>query len=184
MGTPIDLVALLAETEAEEKAAKAVELTEEEKAAHLLLERRSKAREERATAEKARREVDGGTREAIADSLRVARRIAAQPALAKYQPTEWRPGPQYQSDEELARLAGDIGTTIFHPVGTTKMGADGDPMAVLDSQLRVRGVTGLRVVDAGAMPAITSGNTNSPTLMMAEKASEWILADASGATAG
>ncbi len=123
-------------------------------------------------------------RQVAADSLRVARRIAAQPALAKYQPTEWRPGPQYQSDEELARLAGDIGTTIFHPVGTTKMGADGDPMAVLDSQLRVRGVTGLRVVDAGAMPAITSGNTNSPTLMMAEKASEWILADASGATAG
>jgi choline dehydrogenase len=114
-------------------------------------------------------------RKVAADSLRVTRRIAAQPALAKYQPIEWRPGPQYQSDGELARLAGDIATTIFHPVGTTKMGRDDDPMAVLDSQMRVRGIEGLRVVDAGAMPVITSGNTNSPTLMMAEKAAEWIL---------
>jgi choline dehydrogenase len=117
-------------------------------------------------------------RKVAADSLRVTRRIAAQPALAKYRPQEWRPGPQYQSDEELARLAGDIATTIFHPVGTTRMGRDDDTMAVLDSQLRVRGVAGLRVVDAGAMPTITSGNTNSPTLMMAEKAAEWILRDA------
>jgi choline dehydrogenase len=116
-------------------------------------------------------------RKVAADSLRVTRRIAAQPALAKYQPQEWRPGTQYQSDEELARLAGDIATTIFHPVGTTKMGRDDDPMAVLDAQLRVRGVTALRVVDAGAMPTITSGNTNSPTLMMAEKAAGWILQD-------
>ncbi|HTH78344.1 MAG TPA: GMC family oxidoreductase N-terminal domain-containing protein [Ramlibacter sp.] len=109
-----------------------------------------------------------------ADSLRVTRRICAQPALAKYQPHEWKPGPQYQSDEDLAKLAGDIATTIFHPVGTTKMGADNDPMAVLDSHLRVRGVKGLRVVDAGAMPTITSGNTNSPVLMMAEMAAGWI----------
>jgi choline dehydrogenase len=114
-------------------------------------------------------------RKVAADSLRVTRRIAAQPALAKYQPQEWRPGTQYQSDDELARLAGDIATTIFHPVGTTKMGRADDPMAVLDAQLRVRGVGALRVVDAGAMPAITSGNTNSPTLMMAEKAAGWIL---------
>ena len=113
-------------------------------------------------------------RQVAADSLRVARRIASQPALARYQPEEWRPGPQYESDEDLARLAGDIATTIFHPVGTTKMGADGDPMAVLDARLRVRGVAGLRVVDAGAMPTITSGNTNSPTLMLAEKAAEWV----------
>jgi choline dehydrogenase len=113
-----------------------------------------------------------------ADSLRVTRRIVAQPALAGYQPQEWKPGLQYQSDEELARLAGDIATTIFHPVGTTKMGADDDPLAVLDSQLRVRGIAGLRVVDAGAMPTITSGNTNSPTLMMAEKAADWIVRDA------
>jgi len=116
-------------------------------------------------------------RQVAADSLRVTRRIAEQPALAKYKPQEWKPGVQYQSDEDLARLAGDIATTIFHPVGTTKMGADGDPMAVLDSRLRVRGVQGLRVADAGAMPTITSGNTNSPTLMLAEKAAGWILAD-------
>ncbi|RQO63930.1 choline dehydrogenase [Variovorax sp. KBW07] len=116
-------------------------------------------------------------RKVAADSLRVTRRIASQPALAKYKPQEWKPGVQYQTDEDLARLAGDIATTIFHPVGTTKMGADGDPMAVLDSRLRVRGVQGLRVVDAGAMPTITSGNTNSPTLMMAEKAAGWILED-------
>jgi len=113
-------------------------------------------------------------RKVAADSLRVTRRIAAQPALARYAPEEWKPGVQYQSDEELARLAGDIATTIFHPVGTTRMGADGDPMAVLDSRLRVRGIQGLRVVDAGAMPTITSGNTNSPTLMMAEKAAGWV----------
>ncbi|WP_062472757.1 GMC family oxidoreductase [Variovorax boronicumulans] len=116
-------------------------------------------------------------RKVAADSLRVTRRIAQQPALAKYKPQEWKPGVQYQTDEDLARLAGDIATTIFHPVGTTKMGADGDPMAVLDARLRVRGVHGLRVVDAGAMPTITSGNTNSPTLMMAEKAAGWILED-------
>jgi len=122
-------------------------------------------------------------RQVAADSLRVTRRIAAQPALAKYRPEEWKPGVQYQSDADLARLAGDIATTIFHPVGTTKMGADGDPMAVLDSRLRVRDgrggrIAGLRVVDAGAMPTITSGNTNSPTLMMAEQAAAWIRADA------
>jgi choline dehydrogenase len=117
-------------------------------------------------------------RKVAADSLRVTRRIAAQPALAKYRPQEWRPGTQYESDDDLARLAGDIATTIFHPVGTTPMGADDDPAAVLDSMLRVRGIAGLRVVDAGAMPTITSGNTNSPTLMMAEKAAEWITREA------
>ncbi len=117
-------------------------------------------------------------REVAAQSLRVVRRIASQPALARYQPQEWKPGPQYESDEDLARLAGDIATTIFHPVGTTKMGRDDDPMAVLDSELRVRGVAGLRVVDAGAMPTITSGNTNAPTLMMAEKAANWVLSAA------
>ena len=113
-------------------------------------------------------------RQVAADSLRVVRRIAQQPALARYAPEEYKPGPQYQSDADLARLAGDIATTIFHPVGTTRMGRDGDPMAVLDSRLRVRGVAGLRVVDAGAMPTITSGNTNSPTLMMAEMAAQWL----------
>ncbi len=113
-------------------------------------------------------------RQVAADSLRVTRRIVAQPALAAYQPREYKPGAQFESDEDLARLAGDIATTIFHPVGTTKMGADGDALAVLDSQFRVRGIKDLRVVDAGAMPTITSGNTNSPTLMMAEKAAQWI----------
>jgi choline dehydrogenase len=113
-------------------------------------------------------------RQVAADSLRVTRHIVSQRALAPYQPEEFRPGVQFQSDEELARLAGDIATTIFHPVGTTKMGRSDDPMAVLDSHLRVRGVAGLRVVDAGAMPLITSGNTNSPTLMLAEKAAQWL----------
>ena len=111
-----------------------------------------------------------------ADSLRVTRRIVSQSALAEYQPEEFSPGMQFQTDDELARLAGDIATTIFHPVGTTKMGRDDDPMAVVDSHLRVRGIRGLRVVDAGVMPLITSGNTNSPTLMIAEKAAEWIQA--------
>jgi len=118
-------------------------------------------------------------RKVAADSLRLTRTIVAQPALANYQPQEFKPGVQYQSDDDLARLAGDIATTIFHPVGTTKMGRADDPLAVLDSHLRVRGpsgglIAGLRVVDAGAMPVITSGNTNSPTLMMAEKAARWI----------
>ncbi len=125
-------------------------------------------------------------RRVAADSLRVTRKIVAQPALAKFQPEEWKPGVQFQTDDELAKLAGDIATTIFHPVGTTKMGRDDDPMAVLDARLRVcnpRGgpaavIAGLRVVDAGAMPTITSGNTNSPTLMVAEKAAQWIAADA------
>ncbi len=114
-------------------------------------------------------------RQVAADSLRVTRKIVEQPALAKYRPEEFKPGVQFQSDEELARLAGDIASTIFHPVGTTKMGRADDPMAVVDSHLRVRGVTGLRVVDAGVMPTITSGNTNSPTLMIAEKAATWIV---------
>ncbi|MEX2473940.1 GMC family oxidoreductase [Marinobacter sp.] len=115
-------------------------------------------------------------RKVAADSLRVTRRIARQPAFAQYQPEEYKPGAQFQSDDELARLAGDIGTTIFHPVGTTRMGRADDPLAVVDSHLRVRGVSGLRVVDASVMPTITSGNTNSPTLMIAEKAAAWILA--------
>ncbi len=109
-----------------------------------------------------------------AESLRVTRRIVSQPALARFSPQEYKPGVQFQSDAELARLAGDIATTIFHPVGTCAMGKPGDAHAVLDSHMRVQGVRGLRVVDASAMPSITSGNTNSPTLMMAEKAARWI----------
>ncbi|HEU0305752.1 MAG TPA: GMC family oxidoreductase N-terminal domain-containing protein, partial [Lysobacter sp.] len=117
-------------------------------------------------------------RQVAADSLRVTRRIAAQPALARYRPEEFKPGVQYQSDEDLARLAGDIATTIFHPVGTAKMGRTSDPCAVVDPHLRVIGVMGLRVVDASVMPTITSGNTSSPTLMIAEKAARWIAAGA------
>ncbi|KPQ21786.1 MULTISPECIES: GMC family oxidoreductase [unclassified Halomonas] len=118
-------------------------------------------------------------RKVAADSLRVTRKIAEQPAFAKYQPEEVKPGLEYQSDDELARLAGDIGTTIFHPVGTARMGREDDSMAVVDSQLRVRGISGLRVADASVMPTITSGNTNSPTLMIAEKAADWILSERS-----
>ncbi|WP_417579714.1 GMC family oxidoreductase [Nitrincola sp.] len=114
-------------------------------------------------------------RKVAAQSLRQVREIVAQPALQQYEPEEWRPGVQYQTDDELAMLAGDIATTIFHPVGTVKMGRDDDPMAVVDSHLRVKGVQGLRVVDASIMPVITSGNTNSPTLMIAEKAAGWII---------
>ncbi len=113
-------------------------------------------------------------RKVAVDGLRLTRRIASQPALAKYNPQEYKPGPQYESDAELAKLAGDIGTTIFHPVGTVKMGSLADPGVVVDSHLRVRGVAGLRVVDASVMPTITSGNTSSPTMMIAEKAALWI----------
>ncbi|MBW8845314.1 MAG: GMC family oxidoreductase N-terminal domain-containing protein [Burkholderiales bacterium] len=116
-----------------------------------------------------------GDRHVAAESLRLTRRIVAQPALAGFKPEEFKPGPQYQTDEELARLAGDIATTIFHPVGTCRMGRKDDPGAVLDSRLRVRGVTGLRVADASVMPTITSGNTNSPTLMIAEKLAGWLV---------
>jgi choline dehydrogenase len=115
-------------------------------------------------------------RKIAADSLRLTRRIVAQPALAKYRPKEVKPGVQFETDAELAQLAGDIGTTIFHPVGTAKMGPAADPMAVVDARLRVHGIKGLRVVDASVMPTITSGNTNSPTLMIAERAAGWILA--------
>ena len=119
-------------------------------------------------------------RKVAADSLRVTRRIMSQAAMAPYAPEEYKPGAQYQTDEDLARLAGDIASTIFHPVGTTRMGRDDDPMAVVNSRLQVRGIHGLRVVDAGVMPTITSGNTNSPTLMIAEKAAHWMALEAAG----
>ncbi|RUL77636.1 GMC family oxidoreductase [Dyella choica] len=113
-------------------------------------------------------------RKIAADALRLTRRIVQQQALARYEPEEYKPGIQYQTEEELMQSASDIGTTIFHPVGTVKMGKADDPMAVLDSHLRVRGIAGLRVVDASVMPTITSGNTSAPTMMIAEKASHWI----------
>jgi choline dehydrogenase len=117
-------------------------------------------------------------RQTAAAALALTRRIVAAPSLARYQPQEFKPGPHYRTEEELAEAAGLIGTTIFHPVGTCKMGKQDDPQAVVDSRLRVRGVGRLRVVDASIMPFITSGNTNSPTLMIAEKAAAMIAADA------
>jgi len=116
-------------------------------------------------------------RKVATDSLRLTRRIAAQPALAKYSPQEFLPGEKFDSDEELVRAAGDIGTTIFHPVGTCRMGPDSDPGAVVDARLRLRGIQSLRVVDASIMPNITSGNTNSPTLMIAERGADMIRED-------
>jgi choline dehydrogenase len=120
-------------------------------------------------------------RRVAVDSIRLSRRLAAARALARYAPRELKPGANLQSDDELVRAAGEIGTTIFHPVGTAKMGLAQDPLAVVDERLRVYGVGGLRVADASVMPRITSGNTGSPTMMIAEKAAEMILADARAA---
>ena len=108
-----------------------------------------------------------------AQSIKLARKIISQPAMKKYNPKEYAPGIQFQSEDELKKVAGDIGTTIFHPVGTCAMGTN--VSSVTDSNLKVRGVEGLRIADASIMPTITSGNTNAPTLMIAEKASEMIL---------
>ncbi len=117
-----------------------------------------------------------GDRIVAANAIKLTRQIMSQPAMAQYAPEEFKPGPQYQTDAELAEGAGNIASTIFHPVGTARMGTD--PLAVVDERCRVRGIEGLRVVDASVMPAITSGNTNSPTIMIAEKASDMIKADA------
>ncbi len=110
-----------------------------------------------------------------ADAIMLTRRIVSAPALAKFKPVEYKPGAQLTTQQDLMRAAGDIGTTIFHPVGTLKMGTESDPNAVTDRELKVRGINGLRVVDASIMPTITSGNTNAPTMMIAEKAAEMIL---------
>ena len=117
-----------------------------------------------------------GDRRVAARAIRLTRRIMAQKPLARYQPEEFKPGPAFQTDAELAKGAGDIASTIFHPVGTARMG--NDPGAVVDARLRVNGVTGLRVVDASIMPRITSGNTQAPVIMIAEKAADMILHDA------
>ena len=114
-------------------------------------------------------------RRVAAESLRLTRKIVQTDALKPYAPEEYKPGVQYQSDDDLIKAAGDIGTTIFHPVGTCKMGRAEDPMAVLDSELRVRGIHHLRVVDASAMPTITSGNTAAPTMMIAQRAAELLI---------
>lgn len=112
-----------------------------------------------------------------ADSLRLTRRIVQAPALARYSPDEFLPGPKVQSDAELVRAAGDIGTTIFHPIGTCRMGRADDPAAVVDSRLRLRGIERLRVVDASIMPTITSGNTAAPVMMIAERGAEMLRQD-------
>ena len=111
-----------------------------------------------------------------ARSMRFTRRIMASKALSKYAPEEWRPGPAVSDDAGLVKAAGDLGTTIFHPVSTCKMGSD--PLAVVDDRLRVHGIAGLRVIDASIMPRITSGNTNAPTYMIAERGAEFILTEA------
>jgi choline dehydrogenase-like flavoprotein len=118
-------------------------------------------------------------RRIAAESIRITRKIVAQPALQKFAPEEYLPGPQVRDDDEAAliKAAGDCGTTIFHPVGTAKMGRTDDAKAVVDARLRVIGLDGLRIVDASVMPSITSGNTNSPTMMIAEKGAEMILED-------
>ena len=116
-----------------------------------------------------------GDLEVASRAIRLTRQIAAQPAFARYSPQEYRPGPEYQTEADLRRAAGEIGTTIFHPVGTCRMGAD--PGAVVDARLRFNGLGRLRIADASIMPTITSGNTNSPTIMIADKAAGMILAD-------
>jgi choline dehydrogenase len=117
-------------------------------------------------------------RTVAADAIRVTRRLMRQPAMQPYHPEEYLPGPSVGDDDaSLAKAAGDIGTTIFHPVGTAKMGLPSDPHAVVDERLRVIGLQGLRVVDASVMPTITSGNTNTPTIMIADKAAGMVLAD-------
>jgi choline dehydrogenase len=112
-----------------------------------------------------------------ADALTLVRRIVAQAPMQRYKPQEFRPGPSVATQEELVRAAGDLGTTIFHPVGTAKMGASQDAMAVVDERLRLRGIAGLHVIDASVMPMITSGNTAAPTMMIAEKGAAMILED-------
>lgn len=112
------------------------------------------------------------------DALRLTRRIMAAPALARFEPEEWRPGSKVDSDAGLVKAAGDLGTTIFHPVGTCKMGSD--PMAVVDARLRVHGIAGLRVIDASIMPTVVSGNTNAPSIMIGEKGAAMIQEDGRG----
>jgi choline dehydrogenase len=119
-------------------------------------------------------------RRIAASAIRLTRRIAAQPALARFHPEEYLPGATIRDDNEaaLVKAAGDIGTTIFHPVGTAKMGLASDPMTVVDERLRVSGIERLRVIDASVMPTITSGNTNAPTMMIAEKGAALLREDA------
>jgi choline dehydrogenase-like flavoprotein len=119
-------------------------------------------------------------RRVAVQSLKKVREIVSQPALAPYRPEEHRPGAAARTDDALLKAAEEMGTTIFHPVGSAKMGADGDRMAVCDERLRVRGLDGLRVIDASIMPRITSGNTNAPSIMIGEKGAGMVLEDARG----
>jgi choline dehydrogenase len=120
---------------------------------------------------------DPADRRVAADAIRLTRRIAGARALARFAPAEHLPGPAVDGDEALARAAGDLGTTIFHPVGTCRMGPEGDAGATVDARLRLRGIGSLRVADASVMPSITSGNTAAPTMMIAEKAAAMIAED-------
>ena len=117
-------------------------------------------------------------RQVAVDAIRLTRRIVGAPAMRPYAPEEVLPGDAMQTDEDLVKGAGDIGTTIFHPVGTCKMG--GDPQAVVSDRLKVHGLDNLRVIDASIMPTVTSGNTNSPTIMIAEKGAAMMLEDVRG----
>jgi choline dehydrogenase-like flavoprotein len=118
-------------------------------------------------------------RQVAADAIRVTRRLMKQPAMQRYRPEEFLPGASIGDDDaSLAKAAGDIGTTIFHPIGTAKMGIASDLAAVVDTRLRVMGIDGLRVIDASVMPTITSGNTNTPTIMIADKAAQMVIEDA------
>jgi choline dehydrogenase len=114
-------------------------------------------------------------RRALREGVRMMREVASQPALDPYRSEELFPGEDIQSDEAVDAWIRSAAETIYHPVGTCRMGADGDPMAVVDAQLRVRGLKGLRVVDASVMPTLVGGNTNAPTIMIAEKAADMIL---------
>jgi choline dehydrogenase len=109
------------------------------------------------------------------EAMRLTRQLVSQSALQRYSPKEFKPGDHLQANDELIRAAGDIGTTIFHPVGTCKMGVASDPMAVVDADLKVRGIHGLRVVDSSVMPNITSGNTAAPTMMIAQRVAELLM---------
>jgi choline dehydrogenase-like flavoprotein len=119
-------------------------------------------------------------RRVAVNAIRLTRRIASQPALAPFHPDEYLPGPAVRDDDDaaLVKAAGDTGTTIFHPIGTAKMGLASDPMTVVDGRLRVAGIERLRVIDASVMPTITSGNTNAPTIMIAEKGAAMLREDA------
>ena len=118
---------------------------------------------------------DAEDRDVAVDSIRLARRLMATRRMADFKPVEEKPGAEVQSDEELAEAAGRIATTIFHPVGTARMGPEGDRMAVVDPRLAVRGIGGLTIADASVMPTIVSGNTHAPVVMIAERAAEFLL---------